>query len=191
MAYASAPVILDSTGQNMAASFSALAGKTLERGDPGADGNGVSSFVWYSNSGGQPQGTAGTIDTYRMTFEDGTYTDILVSNGADGGGSPVWGNITGVLSYQSDLQTDLNDKANNAKGVTVTISVADWVAKTATKTVTGVTSSNNIIVAPDPDDFIAYNNSEIRATAQGDGTVTFACEVTPSASVSVNILLVG
>ena len=191
MAYASAPVILDSTGQNMADSFAILADVDLVEGDPGANGNGVASFVWYSNSAGEPQGTAGTIDTYRMTFTDGTHTDVLFTNGMDGGGSFEWGNITGLIPYQTDLQDDLDAKANNMKAVAVTIASSDWSAKSCTKTVTGVTASNNIIVAPDPDDYLAYNNSYIRATAQGEGTVTFVCETTPVASVTVNILLMG
>lgn len=192
MSYATAPVILDSTGQNIAASLATLAANiTAMKGDTGATGNGVSSFVWYSNSGGDPQGTPGTTDTYRMTFTDGTYADVLVTNGADGGGSLVWGNISGTLANQTDLQAALNAKAAASSSVAVTIATSDWSAKACTKSVTGVTASNNIIVAPDPSDYLAYAAAQIRATAQGSGTVTFACETVPNGSVTVNILIMG
>jgi hypothetical protein len=54
------------------------------QGDPGLDGNGITSFVWTSNDGAQPQGTQGTTDTYTMTFDDASTTLVLVTNGADG-----------------------------------------------------------------------------------------------------------
>lgn len=192
MAYASAPVILDSTGQNMATSLATLAANiTAMKGDTGATGNGIASCAWYSNSASQPQGTAGTTDTYRITFTDGNHSDFLVYNGADGGGSLVWGNIGGTLSNQTDLQNALNAKADASSAVAVTIASTDWSAKTCTKSVTGVTSSNNIIVAPDPGDYLDYASAQIRATAQGSGTVTFACETTPAGSITVNVLIVG
>lgn len=75
--------------------------------------------------------------------------------------------------------------------VAITIAVSDWSSKTCTKAVTGVTSSNNIIVSPDPASFLEYGSAQIRATAQGSGTVTFACETVPAGSISVNVLILG
>ena len=75
--------------------------------------------------------------------------------------------------------------------VAITIAVSDWSSKTCTKAVTGVTSSNNIIVSPGPASFLAYGSAQIRATAQGSGTVTFACETVPAGSIDVNVLILG
>ena len=47
----------------------------------------------------------------------------------------------------------------------VTISVSDWSNKTCTKSVTGVTANNTIIVAPAPASFTGYCEAQIRATA--------------------------
>ena len=47
----------------------------------------------------------------------------------------------------------------------VTIAVSDWSNKTCTKTVTGVTTNNTIIVAPAPASFMNYCEATIRATA--------------------------
>lgn len=191
MAYASAPVILDSTGQNIATSLATLATNIAAmKGATGTAGVGVASFVWYSNSGGDPQGTAGTIDTYRMTFTDGNHVDVSVYNGVNGLGALVWGNITGTLSDQADLRNALNAKADNAVSVSVTIATSDWALNTCNKSVTGVTPLSNIIITPDPTDFIAYSSAQIRATAQGNGTVTFQCETVPNEAITVNVLLV-
>jgi hypothetical protein len=48
------------------------------------DGVGISSIAWTSNSGGQPQGTQGTTDTYTITLSDASTYNLLVTNGADG-----------------------------------------------------------------------------------------------------------
>ena len=107
----------------------------------------------------------GTLDTYRITLTDGSTYDFQVYNGADGQGSAV--------------------------SVAITIAASDWSSKTCTKSVTGVTSSNNIIVSPDPASFLEYGSAQIRATAQGSGTVTFACETVPAGSIDVNVLILG
>lgn len=79
----------------------------------------------------------------------------------------------------------------SSTSVTITIAVSDWSSKTCTKSVTGVTASNNIVVAPSPTSFLAYGEAQIRATAQGSGTVTFACETVPTEAVMVNVLILG
>lgn len=49
-----------------------------------AQGVGISSIDWTSNSGAQPQGTQGTTDTYTITLTDASTWVFLVTNGADG-----------------------------------------------------------------------------------------------------------
>lgn len=53
-------------------------------GPPGPTGVGITSIVWTSNSGGQPQGTEGTTDTYTITLSDASTYNFVVTNGADG-----------------------------------------------------------------------------------------------------------
>ncbi len=38
---------------------------------------------------------------------------VAALEGSGGGGSPIWGGITGTLSSQTDLQTALNAKQNS------------------------------------------------------------------------------
>lgn len=74
--------------------------------------------------------------------------------------------------------------------VAVTISVANWNATTTcTKSVTGVTASNNIVVSPDPTSMDDYIDAGIVCTAQASGTLTFTCNTTPSSSIVVNVLI--
>jgi hypothetical protein len=60
------------------------AGAAGTAGAPGVDGNGIVSTSWTSNSGGDPQGTQGTTDTYTITYDDATTSTFLVTNGANG-----------------------------------------------------------------------------------------------------------
>lgn len=53
-------------------------------GIDGVDGVGISNIAWTSNSGGQPQGTQGTTDTYTITLTDASTYNFVVTNGADG-----------------------------------------------------------------------------------------------------------
>jgi hypothetical protein len=53
-------------------------------GAVGAAGVGITNIAWTSNSGGQPQGTQGTTDTYTITLSDASTYTFVVTNGADG-----------------------------------------------------------------------------------------------------------
>ncbi len=75
---------------------------------------------------------------------------------------------------------------------TVTITVANWNATTTcTKSVTGVTASNSVIVSPAPASMTAYISSGVYCSAQASGTLTFTASSTPSANITVNVMIVG
>ena len=59
-------------------------------------------------SGGVQEVVAGT----NVTVDNTDPTRPIVSATGGGGGSSVWGGITGTLSNQTDLQNALNAKAN-------------------------------------------------------------------------------
>lgn len=71
----------------------------------------------------------------------------------------------------------------------VTIATSDWSNKSCTKTVIGVTTSNNIIIAGDPSTRDVYNAAGIYAASQAASSVTFGCDRTPTGSVTVNIMI--
>lgn len=74
---------------------------------------------------------------------------------------------------------------------TVTIATTDWSNLSCTKSVTGMTASKIVLVSPDPVSFTAYTDAGVRCSAQGSGTLSFACDSVPSSSVTVNILILG
>lgn len=85
------------------------------------------------------------------------------------------------------------DYATPSVGVSVTLTASGWNAnaKTQTVSVSGVTATANCIVTAAPDSYMAYAEAGVRCTAQGAGTLTFACEAVPTADVAANVLILG
>ncbi len=79
--------------------FSNIKGAKGDTGDTGATGNGIASIA--------KTGTAGLVDTYTITFTNGTTTTFTVTNGRDGQGA---GDMTKAV-YDSD------DAVSNAGGI--------------------------------------------------------------------------
>lgn len=79
-------------------------GDTGDTGATGATGPYVSSIDWASNSGGSPQGTAGTTDTYNIYLSDGSYVgSFVVYNGLNGAGA-----VSSVLGVTPDENGECN-----------------------------------------------------------------------------------
>ena len=72
---------------------------------------------------------------------------------------------------------------------TGSLTVAGWSSKTQTLSVTGVTSSSCVIVAPAPDSLEAYAAAGVRCTAQASGKLTFTCQSVPTAALTVNVVI--
>ena len=85
------------------------------------------------------------------------------------------------------------DYAGPSVGVTAALTAAGWDAdaKTQTVSVAGVTATANCIITAAPDSYMAYAEAGVRCTAQGAGTLTFACETVPTADVAANVLILG
>ena len=74
---------------------------------------------------------------------------------------------------------------------TATLTVAGWSSNSQTVNVSGVTSSNAVIVTYAPESRSAYVAADIYCSAQGSGTLTFVCTTTPSVSITVNIIVMS
>ena len=72
----------------------------------------------------------------------------------------------------------------------LTLPAAGWSGGSITVNAEGVTAENHVIVAPSPASRDAYINADVRCTAQGAGTLTFAAAATPSANIGVNVLII-
>lgn len=97
--------------RSFAFAFSNLKGQT------GATGVSVTGVSLIS--------TQGLQKTYRMTFSDNTYYDYIVTDGASG--STAWGGISGTLSNQTDLQTELTGLQSQIDAIVSSSDVFDIV----------------------------------------------------------------
>ena len=108
------------------------------------------------------------------------------------------GNLLNLINGKQDAltagdvtKTMLSANATNTS-VTVTLPVESWHSKQQSASVAGMTVSKVCIVSPAPESFTAYTaygEAGVRATTQGDGTLTFTCEDTPSTDLIVNVTM--
>lgn len=167
-----------------------------DKGDTGNTGVGVSNVTASRTSG---TGAPGTTDTYTATV---TYTNgstssytFQVYNGENGTGT---GTVKSV-SYNGTVYNSVDSSGNLAlssiqaqhTSLSITIATSDWSNGTCTKTATGVTASNTVIVSPASASFEAYGEAQVRATAQGANQITFACTDTPSSALTVNVAILN
>ena len=96
-----------------------------------------------------------------------------------------------VSGNVSSLTTTVNGKQGKYSSATVTLAVADWSNDTATKTVSGVTTSNLVQVSPAPASAEAYAAAGIICTTQAANSLTFTCKTTPSVAITVNVVIWG
>lgn len=131
---------------------------------------------------------------------DGVLCGKITSNGWEGRAKLE----SGSTMVTSQLTENSNAIATTAfvhglvdglkpKRVSVTLPASGWnsSAKTQTVSVSGVTAAANCIITAAPDSYMAYAKAGVRCTAQGAGTLTFACETVPTADVAANVLIIG
>lgn len=93
------------------------------------------------------------------------------------------------------LTTDGTDASwatvTTTTSTTATLAVADWSSNTQTLTVNGVTSSNVVIVSPQPLSSGDYATAGVLCTAQNTNSLTFTCTQTPSNAIDLSIVIIG
>ena len=77
----------------------------------------------------------------------------------------------------------------NFTTTTATLTTAWWSNGEQTVNVTWVTTSNTVIVSPDPTSINDYALNSVYCSAQGSGTLTFSCNTVPSWAITVNVLI--
>ena len=147
------------------------------KGDKGSDGK--SAYASAQDGGYTGTETQFNTDLAAVGGKQAkiTASGILKGNGAGGVIAAVKG----------------TDYAAPSVGVSVTLTSSGWNAnaKTQTVSVSGVTATANCVITAAPDSYMAYAKAGVRCTAQGAGTLTFACETVPTANVAANVLIVG
>lgn len=73
---------------------------------------------------------------------------------------------------------------------TCTLAANGWSNNSQTVNVSGVTASNIVLVTYAPSSKDDYVAADVTCTAQGSGTLTFTCSETPSATITVNVMII-
>lgn len=74
---------------------------------------------------------------------------------------------------------------------TISLVSTDWSSHSQSKTVSGVTADNTVIVAPASASAADYAAAEILCTAQGANSLTFTCTTDPTNNISVNVVILN
>lgn len=72
----------------------------------------------------------------------------------------------------------------------VTLPATGWSDGVQTVTVSGVTTTNSVIVQAAPTSRTAWLDAGVYCSAQGAGTLTFTCEDVPESALTANVLIV-
>ena len=193
--------ITDATGTKTVDVMDGEDGQPGQPGQPGATGNGIASIT--------KTGTVGLVDTYTITYTNGTTTTFTVTNGSDAtvtvddalsttSENPVQNKV--INSALSDLTDDLNHKVDDVQidGTSIVnqgvanIPMAGYGILGAVKTNSdyGVTASSGLLVLTSPtDEQIKTANSMYRSIKPSNqhqsvfyGLAKAASDTTQSAS---------
>lgn len=85
-------------------------------------------------------------------------------------------------------RTNLEAQKQHGKS-TVTLTASGWANNTQTVNVTGVTEDNTVFLGAATESKEEYMDCEIKATAQGGGTLTFTCGIVPANALTVNVAI--
>lgn len=69
------------------------------------------------------------------------------------------------------------------------LTTAGWVGNNQSVTAVGVTPSNVVIISPAPISIDAYTEATISCLTQGNGSLIFTCETTPTTAITVNAVV--
>ena len=141
-----------------------------------------------TTSAGQSNDWLAVGKPVRVTY-DGSFwiADLPKTNATDLLGTvPIASGGTGATTAAA-ARTNLG--ATNATARTVTLSTASWSSNQQTVSVTGATASNIIIVSPVPASYVAYGEAGVRCSAQASNSLTFTCTDTPTANLTVNVII--
>ncbi len=162
----------------------------------GIDGSGAVSTV--NQVAPDPNGNVS------LTAENvGARPNTWTPSAEDVGALPTsGGTMTGPLSMGGNKITGLGSPTANTDAVSkeyvnsltvrssITLSASDWVDNAQTVNISDVTATAGVIVSQAPGDsnnYVAYLESGVYCTAQGDGVLTFRCESVPSIDLIVNV----
>ena len=138
-----------------------------------------STFATKSTATSLADGLMSTTDKDKL---DGIGTGANVSSVAS---------KTGAVTLEASDISDLN--ANQIRAITsgtYTAAAADWSSHENTVTVSGLLTTDDIIVSPSSTDYYTWRDNGVYCKTQSAGSVTLGCESDPSADITFNVLVV-
>ena len=136
----------------------------------------------YLKGDGTWNAVAVPTKTSQLTNDSGFLTDAGVTS---------FNGSTGAVTYSAPV-TSVNGNTGAVTvgaGAEVTLSASSWNNKTQSVSVSGVTSSSRVVVTPKYGSIDSYVAAEIYCTGQGTNSLTFACVTVPTATLTVNVLI--
>ena len=73
---------------------------------------------------------------------------------------------------------------------TCSLTVAGWSSNTQTVSLTGMTTDRIAIIGPVADSIDVCKTNAVYCSAQGNGTLTFKCQTTPSVAITMNVIMI-
>lgn len=73
---------------------------------------------------------------------------------------------------------------------TCSLTVAGWSSNTQTVSLTGMAVDRIVIIGPVADSIDVCKTNAVYCSAQGNGTLTFKCQTTPSVAITMNVIMI-
>ena len=73
---------------------------------------------------------------------------------------------------------------------TCSLTVAGWSSNTQTVNLTGMDAYRIVIIGPVADSIDVCKTNAVYCSAQGNGTLTFKCQTTPSVAITMNVIMI-
>ena len=140
----------------------------------------------------------GNITTLQSSVATAQSTADTANTTAGNALSKAETNASNITAMQANVDTCLSDiatlKTSKQKalvGSSVQLPNSGWntSSKTQTVNVSGVTTTSLLWIGPDGGSWTEYGTCGVRATAQGEGTVTFQCDTIPTGILTANIII--
>lgn len=138
-----------------------------------------------------------TADSAVSKAEAAQSTADTANNLASQADSKADANASNIATLQTNVGNNttaisqLQGKQNALAGTSVQLPTGGWNTSSLTQTVsvTGVTVSSLLWIGPDAGSWNEYGTCGVRATAQGEGTITFQCDTIPAGILTANIII--
>ena len=135
-------------------------------------------------------GKAASAHTHGNLANDGTLSAAAAGADAGTGIQPVFAGTDAKLGVVTIAQAQQALKIPLISAAQAALPVAGWSEKAQTVSVAGVKAGSKVIVQPDPSCYLAWQDANVYCSAQSAGSLTFACDDTPTAALTANVLIV-